>query len=217
MECIINPEKDANIKMNCDVGAARFIEIPSATTINGTKIRPPPIPNRLDIIPAKKLAPAEKTSNKRETSIGFSSIFLLRNMYDAEEIRTSANKILKMSGDISEDTNAPSIVPGTAINPSFQPSESSIRFCLAYIAVEATELLNTANRLLLTANVGENPINVNTGTMIIPPPKPIIDPNIPATNPSGINQSCSNILYRYYFHFGIFRYVEFINKTRSHF
>jgi len=46
--------------MNCEVGAARFIEIPSATTINGTKIRPPPIPNRLDIIPAKKLAPAKK-------------------------------------------------------------------------------------------------------------------------------------------------------------
>ena len=74
-------------------------------------------------------------------------------MYDAEEIRTSANKILKMSGDISEDMNAPSMVPGTATNPSFQPSESSIRFCLAYIAVDATELLNTANRLLLTASV----------------------------------------------------------------
>ena len=96
MECIINPEKDANIKMNCEVGAARFIEIPSATTINGTKIRPPPIPNRLDIIPAKKLAPAEKTSKRRDTSMGFSSIFLLRKMYDAEEMRTNANKILKM-------------------------------------------------------------------------------------------------------------------------
>ena len=48
------------------------------------------------------------------TFMGFSSIFLLRNMYDAEEIRTSANKILKISGDISEDTNAPSMVPGTA-------------------------------------------------------------------------------------------------------
>ena len=138
-------------------------------------------------------------------------------MYDAEEIRTSANKILKISGDISEDMNAPSMVPGTAINPSFQPSESSIRFCLAYIVVDATELLNTANRLLLTASVGENPMNVNTGTIIIPPPRPIIDPNIPATNPSGINQSCSNILYRYYFQFRIFRYVEFINKACSDF
>ena len=115
-------------------------------------------------------------------------------MYDAEEIRTSANKILKISEEISEDMNAPSMVPGTAIKPSFQPSESSMRFCLAYIAVDATELLNTANRLLLTANVGENPINVKTGTMIIPPPKPIIDPSIPATNPSGINQSSSIII-----------------------
>ena len=130
--------------MNCEVGAARFIEIPSATTISGTKIRPPPIPNRLDIIPAKKLAPAEKTSRMVDTSTGFSSIFLLRNMYDAEEMRTNANKILKISGDISEDMNAPSMVPGTAINPSFQPSESSMRFCLAYMVVDATELLNTA-------------------------------------------------------------------------
>ena len=126
--------------------------------------------------------------------MGFSSIFLLRNMYDAEEIRTNANKILKISEDISEDMNAPSIVPGTATNPSFHPSESSMRFCLAYIAVDATELLNTANRLLLTASVGENPMNVNTGTIIIPPPNPIIDPNIPATNPSGINQSSSIII-----------------------
>ena len=102
--------------------------------------------------------------------MGFSSIFLLRKMYDAEEMRTSANNILKISGDMSEDMNAPSIVPGIAINPSFQPSESSMRFCLAYMVVDATELLNTANRLLLTANVGENPMNVNTGTIIIPPP-----------------------------------------------
>ena len=78
--------------MNCEVGAARFIEIPSTTTINGTKIRPPPIPNRLDIIPAKKLAPAEKTSKRRDTSMGFSSIFLLRNIYDAEEIEPMQTK-----------------------------------------------------------------------------------------------------------------------------
>jgi len=39
--------------------------------------------------------------------------------------------------------------------------------------------------------------NVNTGTIIIPPPRPIIDPNIPAINPSGINQSSSSMLYRY--------------------
>ena len=124
----------------------------------------------------------------------FFSIFLLRNMYDAEDKRTNANRILKIVGDKSEEMNAPSTVPGTAINPSFQPSENSILFCLAYVAVDATELLNTANRLLLTANVGENPTNVNTGTIIIPPPNPIIDPNIPATNPNGINQSSSNII-----------------------
>ena len=118
-------------------------------------------------------------------------------MYDAEDKRISASKILKISGDKSEDMIAPSIVHGTAISPNFQPSENSIRFCLAYITVDATELLNAANRLLLTANVGENPTNVNIGTMIVPPPKPIIDPNIPAINPSGINQSSSSMLYRY--------------------
>ena len=185
--------------MNCEVGAARFIEIPSATTINGTKIKPPPIPNKLDIIPAKKLAPAEKTSKIVDTSTGFSSIFLLRNMYDAEEIRTNANKILKISDDKSEEMNAPNIVPGTPIKPSFQPNENSTRFCLTYATVDPTELLKTANKLLLTANVGENPMNVSTGTIIIPPPKPIIDPNIPAMNPKGINQISSNILNRYQF------------------
>jgi len=177
------------------VGAARFIEIPRATTISGTKISPPPTPKRLDIIPAKKLAPAEKTSKIRDVSKGFLSIFLFRKMYDADAKRTSANKILKISGDRSEDMNAPSIVPGTAINPSFQPRESSMRFCLAYTAVDATELLNTANKLLLTASVGENPTNVNTGTIIIPPPRPIIEPNRPATNPSGMSQILSiNVL-----------------------
>jgi len=69
-----------------------------------------------------------------------------------------------------------------------------VKICLAYTAVAPTELLNTANKLLLTASVGENPINVSTGTIIIPPPKPIIDPNIPAINPKGINQISSNIL-----------------------
>jgi len=44
------------------------------------------------------------------------------------------------------------------------------------------------------ANAGENPKNVSTGTMIIPPPKPIIEPNRPAANPSGINQSSSIIV-----------------------
>jgi len=217
MEWTINPEKDANIKINCEVGAARFIEIPSATTINGTKIKPPPIPNRLDIIPAKKLAPAEKTSKRRDISTDFSSIFLLRNMYDAEDMRTSANKTLKISDDKSEEMNAPNMVPGTAIKPSFQPNENSTRFCLAYATVDPTELLNTANKLLLTASVGENPMNVNTGTIIIPPPKPIIDPNIPAINPKGINQISSNILNRYQFKFGFISNVKFINKAGSYF
>ena len=43
--------------MNWDVGAAFFILIPIATTNKGTKIIPPPIPKKLEIIPAKKLAP----------------------------------------------------------------------------------------------------------------------------------------------------------------
>jgi len=39
--------------------------------------------------------------------MGFSSIFLLRSMYDAEDKRTNASKILKIVGDKSEDMIAP--------------------------------------------------------------------------------------------------------------
>ena len=92
MECTINPEKDANIRMNCDVGAARFIDIPSATTINGTKIRPPPIPNKLDIIPAKKLAPAEKIS-KRQTKFAVPLVKTKTHYSYLKEIITRYNSI----------------------------------------------------------------------------------------------------------------------------
>jgi hypothetical protein len=67
----------------------------------------------------------------------------------------------------------------------------SIRCCLAYEIDDATALLKTAKILLLAANTGVNPKNVSTGTMIIPPPNPINEPNRPATNPSGINQRSS--------------------------
>jgi len=52
--------------------------------------------------------------------------------------------------------------------------------------VDAMALLNAAKRLLLAAVVGGNPRNVNTGTTIIPPPRPIIEPNIPAAKPKRI-------------------------------
>jgi hypothetical protein len=55
--------------------------------------------------------------------------------------------------------------------------------------VDAIELLSAAKRLLLAAAVGENPRNVSTGTTIIPPPRPIIEPNIPAANPRAINHN----------------------------
>ena len=42
----------------------------------------------------------------------------------------------------------------------------------------------TANRLVLATCGGERPRNVRTGDIIIPPPTPIIDPNIPAINPT---------------------------------
>ncbi len=73
--------------------------------------------------------------------------------------------------------------------PSFNPSENSIRFCLEYEMVDATALLNAAKRLLLAASVGENPKNVKTGTTIIPPPNPIIDPNTPAAKPKAMSHS----------------------------
>lgn len=42
----------------------------------------------------------------------------------------------------------------------------------------------TANRLVLATCGGERPRNVRTGDIIIPPPTPIIDPSIPAINPT---------------------------------
>jgi hypothetical protein len=59
--------------------------------------------------------------------------------------------------------------------------------------VDAVELLNAAKRLLLAAIVGDTPRNESTGTTIIPPPRPIIEPTTPATNPSGISHRVSNI------------------------
>ena len=99
-----------------------------------------------------------------------------------------------MNGVIASETNAPRIVPGIHIRPNLNPIPYSILFCLAYVAVEATALLNAANRLLLAANVGGNPANVITGTAIIPPPSPIMDPNTPATNPNGISHRFSIIV-----------------------
>ncbi len=84
---------------------------------------------------------------------------------------------------------APKTVPGIVSRPSFNPSEYSIRFCLEYKIVDAAALLNAAKRLLLAASVGENPKNVKTGTTIIPPPNPIIEPNTPAANPKGMSHS----------------------------
>ena len=107
------------------------------------------------------------------------------------EIKINPNKILNNTGVISAEMNAPKTLPGMDNNPNFIPIEYSIRFCLAYVKDEDTALLNTAKRLLLAATVGGNPKNVKTGTMIIPPPNPIIEPNNPATNPNGINQISS--------------------------
>lgn len=110
------------------------------------------------------------------------------------EIKINPNKILNADGVISDEMYAPSIVPGIDSKPSFNPSEYSILLCFAYEIDDATALLKTANILLLEANAGGYPKKVSTGTMMIPPPKPIIEPNKPATKPRGINQSSSNIL-----------------------
>ena len=99
-----------------------------------------------------------------------------------------------MTGVIISETNAPRIVPGIHIKPNLNPIPYSILFCLAYVAVDATALLNAAKRLLLAANVGGNPAKVITGTAIIPPPSPIIEPSMPAANPNGINHKFSTIV-----------------------
>ena len=110
------------------------------------------------------------------------------------EIKINQNKILNKTRVISVEINAPKTIPGMDNSTNFIPIEYSIRFCLAYDKDDDTAFPNTAKRLLLTATVGGNPKNVKTGTMIIPPPNPMIEPNNPATNPSGINQRFSNII-----------------------
>ena len=67
-----------------------------------------------------------------------------------------------------------------------------MRFCFEYDIVDAMALLKAAKRLLLAATAGANPKNVRIGTITIPPPSPIIEPRIPATNPSNINHKSTN-------------------------
>ena len=74
------------------------------------------------------------------------------------------------------------------------PIPNSTRFWRAYDTVDATELLKAAKRLLLAASEGGNPAKVITGTAIIPPPSPTIEPKIPAANPSGISHRFSYIV-----------------------
>ena len=150
---------------------------------------PPPIPKNEEIIPAKKLAPTANNIICFDKILSFVSIFFLKKMYAADEIKTNPNNILKIAGATSVEISAPKIVPGIDSNPSFNPKENSILFCLVYEIVDAIELLSAAKRLLLAAAVGGNPRKVNTGTTIIPPPRPIIEPKIPAANPKGINHN----------------------------
>ena len=121
-----------------------------------------------------------------------------------EKINTKPKSILKIPGVTSDDMYAPRIVPGIDNKPSLSPIEYSILFCLEYEIVDAIALLNAAKRLLLAARVGVNPAKVRTGTTIIPPPKPIIEPNTPATNPNGINHNSSIIVNLKTNHFSLY-------------
>jgi hypothetical protein len=40
------------MRINCEVGAAKYIVNPRIIIIKGTNTTPPPIPNKLEIIPA---------------------------------------------------------------------------------------------------------------------------------------------------------------------
>jgi hypothetical protein len=50
--------------------------------------------------------------------------------------------------------------------------------------VDETLVDMTAIRLVLAACVGDRFKNVRAGTMIIPPPTPSIEPNVPAASPT---------------------------------
>lgn len=68
---VVSPTKDVIIKTNWEVGAARCIVNPTITIIKGTNMTPPPIPNKLEIIPAtnvleKKRIFTQVDSNDKE-------------------------------------------------------------------------------------------------------------------------------------------------------
>ena len=111
-----------------------------------------------------------------------------------EETNIKPNRILNILGVTSLEMNAPNTVPGIANNPNFRPTWYSILFCLEYEIVDAAALLNAANKLLLAASDGPNPANVKTGTTMMPPPSPIMEPSSPATNPNGTSHNSSNIV-----------------------
>ena len=50
--CVDNPTKDVIMSINCEVGAAKYIVNPRIIIIKGTNTTPPPIPNKLEMIPA---------------------------------------------------------------------------------------------------------------------------------------------------------------------
>ena len=97
---------------------------------------------------------------------------------------SNAKYALKTDGEISLDIKAPRTAPGTEKHAIFRPILYLILLCLAYSITDEILVEVTAIRLVLAIWEGVKPIKVRTGAITIPPPIPIMEPRVPAANPT---------------------------------
>ena len=143
-----------------------------------------------------------------------SLILPLNSMY-ALTASMPPSMTLKRSDSMCSAIIAPAAVPGIDMMPSFSPREYLILFFTAWVTVAPLRLPNVPNRLLLAISAGWNPRNARTGDIMIPPPKPTIDPAVPAANPKSINQRLSSTKVLYNMIMLTYRVLRWIMQQRD--
>lgn len=193
------PTMDVISSESCDVAAAVLIVKFKTTSISGTKIIPPPIPNKLETNPA----PRQPALNMRFPVLlllvlvyplisPFPPILFLSQRYMPVRNNIIAKYILNCSNGTIEDKMAPIAAPGMANDAIRIPRRYFIFPCFEYAIVEERDMDDTDIKLVLDIWAGLRPMNVNTGEMMMPPPTPTIAPTIPAAVPiTIITKICS--------------------------
>ena len=121
--CTTRPAKAMTISAGCELIATSFIFIPRTSTMNGTMTTPPPIPKKLDTIPAEMPASVIRTAMNRVELPPPSFILPLNSMY-ALSASMPPSMTLKRSGSAYAGRSAPTAVPGSAMIPSFIPAST---------------------------------------------------------------------------------------------